>query len=149
MACWLSFIAVIFLLRPALDQRMQRANGITMFEYLVLAMLSESPDRSLQLKTLAKIVNGSLSRLSHVLTRLEARAWVRRSPLPGDGRITIATLTDAGFAKLESAAPSHVEDVRNLVFDQLTPDQVAQLRQISDQLVAGLESEGAGFPKPD
>src|SRR5262245_29263950 len=127
MSCWLTFNTVMFKLLPALDQRMQRANRITMFEYLVLAMLSESPDRSLQLKELARIANGSLSRLSHVLKRLEARDWVRRKPMPSDGRITIATLTDKGYAKLVKAAPSHVEDVRQIVFDQLTPAQVSQL----------------------
>lgn len=138
---WMRFLAVSFLLPAALEQRMQRQNGMSMFEYLVLAMLSEAPDRTQQLKALAKVVNGSLSRLSHVLKRLEARDWVRRSPKPGDGRVTVATLTDAGYATLAAAAPSHVEDVRSLVFDQLSSGQVDQLRAICERLVVPLTED--------
>ena len=83
MRAWLALNGVILLLPGTLDSQMQRDNGITMFEYLVMAMLSEAPDRTLQLKRLASVANGSLSRLSHVVTRLEKRDWVRRVPAPG------------------------------------------------------------------
>jgi DNA-binding MarR family transcriptional regulator len=112
-----------------------------MFEYLVLAMLSEAPGQTLQLKRLATIVNGSLSRLSHVVTRLEKRDWVRRAPLPENGRITMATLTPAGYDKVVASAPSHVRTVRELVFDRLGPDQVRQLASISDQLLVPLGTD--------
>src|SRR3954454_23244578 len=88
MGAWLALNGVILLLPAALDSQMQRDNGITMFEYLVLAMLSEAPGRTLQLKRLARVTNGSLSRLSHVVTRLEARDWVRREPMADNGRVT-------------------------------------------------------------
>jgi DNA-binding MarR family transcriptional regulator len=108
MRAWLALNGVILLLPGTLDSQMQRDNGITMFEYLVMAMLSEAPGRTLQLKRLASVVNGSLSRLSHVVTRLEKRDWVRREPAPDNGRITMATLTDAGYEKVvgSSASPS-------------------------------------------
>src|SRR5437764_12810193 len=141
MSAWLALNGVILLLPAALDSQMQRDNGITMFEYLVMAMLSEAPGRTLQLKRLATVVNGSLSRLSHVVTRLEKREWVRRAPLPDNGRITMATLTDAGYAKVVASAPSHVETVRELVFDGLDRTQVHQLQEISEQLLRSLDEE--------
>jgi DNA-binding MarR family transcriptional regulator len=141
MDAWLSFVGVMLLMPGALDSQMQRENGITMFEYLVMAMLSEAPGRTLQLKRLATVVNGSLSRLSHVVTRLEKRGWVRREPLPENGRVTMATLTDAGYAKVVASAPSHVRRVRELVFDQLDPQQVEQLAAISHRLQRPLDDE--------
>jgi DNA-binding MarR family transcriptional regulator len=141
MGAWLSFNGVMLLLPGALDSQMQRDNGLTMFEYLVMAMLSEAPDRTLQLKRLATVVNGSLSRLSHVVTRLEKRDWVRRAPMPDNGRVTMATLTDAGYDKVVAAAPSHVRTVRELVFDQLDPEQVGQLAAIAQRLLRPLGTD--------
>src|SRR3954471_2111479 len=83
MSAWLALNGVILLLPAALDSQMQRDNGITMFEYLVMAMLSEAPGRTLQLKRLAGAANGSLSRLSHVVTRLEEGDWGRRGAQGG------------------------------------------------------------------
>src|SRR3954453_1917661 len=138
---WLRMHGGGLLLPDALESQMQRDNGITMFEYLVMAMLSETPGRTLQLKRLATVVNGSLSRLSHVVTRLEKRDWVRREPLPENGRITMATLTDAGLAKVVASAPSHVRTVRELVFAQLDRDQVRQLAAVSEGLLAPLATD--------
>src|ERR671932_2729164 len=95
MSAWLALNGVILLLPAALDSQMQRDNGITMFEYLVLAMLSEAPERTLQLKELARVTNGSLSRLSHVVTRLERRDWGRRGTLSDKRPVTMARLPDA------------------------------------------------------
>ena len=141
MSAWLALNGVILLLPGALDSQMQRDNGITMFEYLVMAMLSEAPGRTLQLKRLARVTNGSLSRLSHVVTRLEGRDWVRREPLADNGRVTMARLTDAGYAKVVASAPSHVETVRQLVFDNLDRRQVRQLQEISTRLLRSLADD--------
>jgi DNA-binding MarR family transcriptional regulator len=141
MSAWLALNGVILLLPAALDSQMQRDNGITMFEYLVLAMLSEAPGRTLQLKRLASVTNGSLSRLSHVVTRLERRDWVRREPMADNGRVTMARLTDAGYAKVVASAPDHVETVRQLVFDNLDRRQVRQLQEISTRLLRSLADD--------
>jgi DNA-binding MarR family transcriptional regulator len=141
MGAWLALNGVILLLPGALDSQMQRDNGITMFEYLVMAMLSEAPGRTLQLKRLAGVANGSLSRLSHVVTRLERRGWVCREPVADNGRVTMARLTDAGYAKVVASAPSHVETVRRLVFDNLDRRQVRQLQEISTRLLRSLADD--------
>jgi DNA-binding MarR family transcriptional regulator len=127
---WRSFLATSELLYGALDRQLQRDAGITHASYIVLAMLSEAPDRSLRMSDLALRANSSPSRLSHAIARLEARGWVRREPAPKDGRGTVAVLTDAGWDMLVQTAPGHVAAVREHLFDQLTAEQVRALGEI-------------------
>ena len=125
------------LLPAALDSQLQREAGMTHFEFIVMTALSRQPGRRLQLKDLAVIANGSLSRLSHVISRLERQGWVRR--VSGNkGRATNAELTDKGFRKLREAGPIHFQEVRRRVFDVLTPEEVKDLRRLTGRLNAGL-----------
>src|SRR5258708_40007584 len=97
-------MATFTLLPAAIDSQLQREAGMTHFEFSVLAALSRQPGRRLQLKDLAVVANGSLSRLSHVISRLEREGWVRR--VSGTkGRATNAELTDQGHRKLMQAGP--------------------------------------------
>ena len=137
-AAWRPFIALLLRLPAALDAQLQRDAGITSFDYLVLSGLSESPNRTLRMSELAAIANSSLSRLSHVVSRLEARGWVRREACPGDGRFINAVLTDDGWAKVVATAPGHVAAVRRLFVDVLTPEQLRVLGAISDEVLTGL-----------
>ena len=136
---WLSLVAVLFRLPGVLDSQLQRDAGLSHFEYLVLAVLAETPSRTLRMSDLAVLVNGSLSRLSHVVHRLEKRGWVRRAPCPSDGRYTEARLTEAGHSKVTESGPGYVRVVRNLVIDALTPDQHAQLSDISGEIINQLD----------
>jgi DNA-binding MarR family transcriptional regulator len=110
------------------------------FEFEVLVALSRQPGRSLQLKDLAVVANGSLSRLSHVISRLERRGWVRRTS-GTKGRATHAELTDEGYRKLMETGPIHLREVRRLVFDVLTPEDVKALKQVAGRINAGLLGE--------
>jgi DNA-binding MarR family transcriptional regulator len=100
-----------------------------------MAGLSEAPERTRRMSDIAAFADGSLSRLSQVVSRLERKGWVRRSPDPTDGRYTLATLTGAGWDKVVETAPGHVGDVRRLVFDPLTKAQVRQLTNIGQRIV--------------
>ena len=132
---WLALAGVLNRLPAALDAQLRRDAGISHFEYQVLALLSEAPERTLRMSTLAVQAGGSsLPRLSQVVTRMEQRAWVRRDPDPADGRYTLAILTEDGRAKVIEAAPGHVEEVRRLVIDQLTKAQTRQLRDIGRRI---------------
>src|SRR4051794_32341222 len=97
---WRGFSALLVSLSAELDARMQRRADLSEFEYHVLAGLSEAPNRTMRMGALADFAHGSLSRLSHLIKRLERRGWVRRAPCPSDGRSTNAILTDAGWAKV-------------------------------------------------
>jgi DNA-binding MarR family transcriptional regulator len=137
-AAWRSVVALLIRLPAAIEAELQRDAGISQFEYLVLSGLSEAPDRTLRMSDLAAMASGSLSRLSHVVSRLEARGWVRREACPGDGRFINAVLTDDGWAKVVATAPGHVAAVRRLLIDLLTPEQLRELGAISDEVLAGL-----------
>jgi DNA-binding MarR family transcriptional regulator len=135
-AAWRPIVALLLRLPAALDAQLQRDAGINHFDYLVLANLSEAPCRTLRMSELAAIANSSLSRLSHVVSRLETRGWVRRESCPGDGRFINAVLTDTGWDKVVATAPGHVAAVRELLVAALTPEEFEQLGAISAHVLA-------------
>src|SRR5207244_4503209 len=94
---WRAFLGVQRLLPAALDAQLQRDAGMSHAEYMVLAMLSEAPDRSRRMSDLAARTTMSPSRVSHTVSRLEGRGWVIRRPATDDGRGSIAALTDEGW----------------------------------------------------
>ncbi len=143
---WLGLAGVLELLPTTLDSQLRRDADLTQFEYYVLAMLSESADRTLRMTALATTTNSTLPRLSHVVRRLADRGLVDKFPCPEDGRATNARLTEAGFDKLRAAAPGHVATVREHVFDALDPHQVAQLAEITRAIMARLDPEGRMKP---
>jgi DNA-binding MarR family transcriptional regulator len=94
--------------------------------------------RTMRMSDLAAFAEGSLPRLSQVVSRLEKRGWVRRTPDPADGRYTLAILTEEGWAKVVATAPGHVEAVRQFVFDPLTKPQQRQLREIGRRIMGAV-----------
>jgi DNA-binding MarR family transcriptional regulator len=88
---------------------------------------------------LADLANASLSRLSHLVKRLEDRGFVRREPDPADGRFTNAILTDLGFQTLAEAAPGHVAHVRSLVIDVISPEQLRRLGLMADRITSRID----------
>lgn len=124
---WLNLSGLMFRLPAVLDTQLQRDSGLSFIEYMVLAMLSESPERSRRMSELAALTGTSLSRLSHLVSRLERVGFVSRVPDATDGRFTLAVLADDGYAKVVESAPHHVAHVRALVFDPLSREQVTSL----------------------
>lgn len=142
LSAWVRLAAVLELLPGVLDAQLRRDAGLTHFEYYVLAMLSEAPDHTLRMTSLAQQTNATLPRLSHVVRRLEDRSLVERFPCPDDARATNARLTPVGWDKVRDSAPGHVAAVRQHVIDALTPDQVAQLTAITDSILTTLDPDG-------
>jgi DNA-binding MarR family transcriptional regulator len=140
---WLSLVRLFTWLPWSIDQQLQRDADLSMVEYQVLAMLSGSPERTMRMSSLADVTNASLSRLSHLVKRLEARGLVRREPDPADGRFTNAILTDQGLRTLTEAAPAHVAHVRSLVIDVLSPEQLRRLGRDADRIMARINISGA------
>jgi DNA-binding MarR family transcriptional regulator len=140
---WRSFLSATLGLTDALARQLQRDARMPHAYYEILVALSEAPERTLRMSELAGVRNSSRSRLSHAVARLEEAGWVRRRDCPSDKRGSFAMLTDEGYAALEAAAPGHVTEVRERLFDQLTPEQVEQLGEISAAIHRGLG------PQPD
>ncbi|MFG2177038.1 MarR family winged helix-turn-helix transcriptional regulator [Streptomyces niveus] len=145
---WVPLSGMLLGLVSALDAQLQSDAKVSFFGYLVLAGLSEAPGRTLPMSDLSILAHGSLSRLSHAVSTLEKRGWVRRSPSPENGRVTVATLTDAGYDKLVATAPGHVETVRRLVLDPIDADQLRALGQISTVIRDSMGSPRAWPPRP-
>ena len=137
---WLKLAGVMLKLAPTLDSQLQRDCDLTHFDYLCLAMLSETDDRTLRMSELAARTNASLSRLSHVVSKLEKKGWVARNPSPQSRRVTLVNLTEDGWRVLVAAAPGHVETVRSLVFDDLRPEDVEALDRIAGHIVERIEA---------
>jgi DNA-binding MarR family transcriptional regulator len=133
---WRSFLTATQTLFSTLEAQLQQDAGIPHGYYEILVRLSEAPGRAMRMSNLAEVSTSSKSRLSHAVARLEERGWIRRTECPTDRRGQVAELTDEGFAALAAAAPGHVEQVRRSLIDALTPEQVAQLRQISEAIMA-------------
>ncbi len=138
---WRTWLAVAELLLRALDAQLQRDAGISHAAYVVLAMLSESPNRSRRMSDLARRANQSQSRLSHTVARLEERGWVRRERSPEDGRGNVAVLTDAGWDIVKKLAPGHVDAVREAMFDPLTPEQASALGEALRAVIERLDPD--------
>lgn len=135
---WMSLTFMLSMLPGELGDQLQSDSGLSFTEYYVLAGLSDAPDRSMRMSKLALFANAELSRLSHMVSRLEKRGFVRRQPDPSDGRFTQAILTAAGMEHLRLAAPGHVARVRELVFDALSAEEVEQLHRITEKVNARL-----------
>jgi DNA-binding MarR family transcriptional regulator len=135
---WAQLSTMILRLQPVLSAQLQREFGISQFEYLILARLSEAPGSMLRMSVLATVTGSSLPRLSQAVGRLEKRGWMSRRPDAEDSRYTLAVLNRAGLRQLKEAAPSHVEAVRELVFDRLTRVQTKQLGAICQRILDGL-----------
>jgi DNA-binding MarR family transcriptional regulator len=132
---WRAYLESTKILFDALDRHLQRQSQLPHAYFEVLVRLSEAPGRALRMSELAQVTLSSRSRLSHAVARLEERGWVQRASVATDRRGQIATLTDAGLAILQAAAPGHVENVRQYVIDALTPEQLAQLTAIGETII--------------
>jgi DNA-binding MarR family transcriptional regulator len=138
---WVPFVRMLWWLPAAIDDQLQRDSDMSHFEYGILAALSEADAGTLRMSELAIYANGSLSRLSRAVARLERRGWATRKPDPADGRYTLATLTGNGRAVLVEAAPGHAEAMNRLVFDVLTKNQARQLGIIASRILNAIDTE--------
>jgi DNA-binding MarR family transcriptional regulator len=138
---WRAWLYSAQLLMDRLDRELTHETGISHAYYEILVALSETPGRMLRMSQLADRCLSSRSRLSHAVSRLEERGWVRRQLCEDDGRGQLAVLTDEGLAALAAAAPVHVESVRSHLFDQLSREQVDAMRDIGETLLRHLDSQ--------
>jgi DNA-binding MarR family transcriptional regulator len=142
---WRSLMRLMFTLRPALDEDLQRSCGLSSTEYSVLMHLSESPGRQLRMSELADRTSLSPSRISRVVDAMARAGLVERrtGSGSGDGRNTFASLTGSGLSTLQRAWPHHLHSVRHRAFDRLTADETRLLGSILLRLTEGDSSSGA------
>src|SRR3954465_13811347 len=141
---WRAWLYSSLLLQDRLDRELTHETGISHAYYEILVALSETPGRMMRMSELADRCLSSRSRLSHAVSRLEERGWVRRQVWESDAGGQPPPLTDEGFAPLEAAAPVHVTGVRTHLFDQLSAQQIENLRDIGETLLRHLDPQPGG-----
>lgn len=146
MSTWLPFVRLLELLPQALDRKLRETVGINHAHYAILVTLARHPERRLLMGDLAQQSASSPSRLTHSISALEAKGWVRRAPCSFDRRAQYAELTEDGLQMLRTAAPVHVAQVRELVFAQLDEEEAEQLGHLARKLLLGIEGSDAGTP---
>jgi DNA-binding MarR family transcriptional regulator len=139
MRAWVGLLKMGWLIEVGIGRDLTEA-GLSFADYHVLASLSETPGHQLRITDLATRISWSKSRLSHQLSRMQARGLVCRSTCPSDARGALAVLTPAGLEAIQKAAPGHVESIRRHLLQPLSPKQVAALADIAEAVLSG----GAG-----
>src|SRR6476620_11019357 len=136
---WRAWLAMGSRLPAALNRQLQRDSDLSLQDFDVLVQLTDVEDERVRVSALAAARGWERSRLSHHVTRMERRGLVAREECGDDGRGAFVVLTPEGRAAIEAAAPGHVRTVRSLVFDALTPAEVASLEAITSKVLGRLE----------
>ena len=128
---WRGLLRMNRQLNARMNRQLQDEYGISLADYDVLVVLSEAPEGRLRVFEVTDALAWEQSRVSHQLARMQRRGLIARECCAADARGAFAVLTAAGRAAIERAAPAHVEQVRQLVFDGLSPDQLAALTAVT------------------
>lgn len=131
---WRAFLRGHRVVFVGLDEALTK-HGVRLTEYEIISMLSEAPGGRLRMSALADIVVQSRSRLTHTATRLERLGWVERHAVREDRRGVELTLTTVGWELLERLAPLHVQSVRDVIVDQLEPEEFTVLGQLMTRII--------------
>lgn len=137
-AVWRALARLLVLLPRALDADLRDAARLSLAEYVVLMNLSEAPNRQIRMTDLANRVGLSLSRISRMLDGFAAQGLIVKDRVADDARGSLATLTDAGLARLRVAYPAHLASVRDRVVDHLGELDLAGLATALQRVERGL-----------
>jgi DNA-binding MarR family transcriptional regulator len=137
---WRGLLQMTSQLNARMNRQLQDDYGVSLADYDVLVALSEAPAGRLRVFEIADALAWEQSRVSHQLARMQRRGLVARAECRADARGAFVVLTDAGRAAIERAAPAHVETVRELVFDGLSPDELAALTAITSDVLDRLRA---------
>lgn len=137
---WRSFLRMQAQLTTRLSRELQADSDLSIADYDVLVHLTDLEGGRRRILELARELDWEKSRMSHHLARMAKRGLIAREECPADGRGAFIAITPEGQAAIEAAAPRHVETVRRLVFDALTPEQVAALGAVSDRILTQLDT---------
>jgi DNA-binding MarR family transcriptional regulator len=142
MRAWRGLLRMGWLIEAGIGRDLAEAD-LSFADYHVLANLSETPGHQMRITDLAARISWSKSRLSHQLSRMQARGLVCRSTCPTDARGALAVLTPAGLEAIQNAAPGHVESIRRHLLQPLSPEQVGALADIAEAVLSGCAGKEA------
>lgn len=134
LSCWRAYIESSQRLLTQLEEDLRSVSGLSLADYHVLVLLSESPGQRLRMGDLANRLVFSPSRLTYQISSMQRRGLVTRQACPRDRRGSEAVLTAAGLLALRDAAPAHLTSVREHLMDDLTEAEVDCLTRVFDRL---------------
>lgn len=137
---WRSLMAMHADLSQYIERQLRVRNGLSRADYEVLALLSEAPDGRLRAFELGEALRWEKSRLSQHLTRMEGRGLVMREHCPTDQRGTVAAVTSRGREVIAAAAEPHAADVRAVLLDHMTPEQLDLVRELGELVRTRVEA---------
>ncbi|MEU2284208.1 helix-turn-helix domain-containing protein [Streptomyces sp. NPDC013178] len=140
---WRSFVRLHERLGGRLARLLQSESKVSAADFAVLVHLTDVPEGRQRYQDLSRALEWEKSRMSHHIARMASRGLVVREECAEDGRGAFVVITEAGRAAIEAAAPLHVEAVRSLFLDHVTPAELRTLAQISERVVAKLDEEQA------
>ncbi|KIH97808.1 MarR family transcriptional regulator [Streptomonospora alba] len=140
-AAWKSFIRMQEILIGRLSRLVRADSEMSASDYIVLAKLTEAPDGQMRFLELAKLIEWEKSRMSHQVTRMVKRGLVVKKECPEDARGAFIVATPLGYEAIQDAAPMHVEHVRRLFIDALTPNQLNTFARLSQRILEHVEKQ--------
>ncbi len=140
-SAWLAIRRMRARLDLQIARDLTRDTGLSEADYDVLSNLSEAPGDAMRVQELARLMHWSSSRLAHQVTRMQQRGLVHREAMASDGRGSMISLTAAGRARIEQAAPLHVASVRKHFIDLLSPAEVLVLAEVSQRVLGKLQQD--------
>lgn len=132
---WRSFYAMRRQLDRALENQLQADAGISAPDYEILLAIFDSPHKRLRSRDLAEIIGWEKSRISHQVSRMEARGLVDRQECEDDLRGTWVGITADGRRATLGAMRKHTTAIRSLFFDVLSPAELAALSSASGKVL--------------
>jgi DNA-binding MarR family transcriptional regulator len=138
---WREWLAMNAELPATLHRQLQEDSALSLPDFDVLVQLTDTPEGKVRIVPLASALGWERSRLSHHVKRMEGRGLVRREECAEDGRGAFVVLTPTGREAIEGAAPQHARTVRELVFDDLTEDELDSLAQFTEKVLTRLRAE--------
>ncbi|HEX3829608.1 MAG TPA: helix-turn-helix domain-containing protein [Sporichthyaceae bacterium] len=138
---WRGLLTMHTQLTTYLAREMAAESDMSMADFAVLVALTDNLGGRVRAYALAESLGWEKSRLSHQLARMAGRGLIERADCSEDARGQVVCVTPAGRAAIEAAAPAHVENVRRVLIDVLTPAQIKALTGISETVLAALDRE--------
>jgi DNA-binding MarR family transcriptional regulator len=134
LAAWRSLLRAHASLLRRLDTDLQRATGLALADFDVLAQLAQAHGE-LRMTELADRALVSRSGMSRRVARLVDEGLLRRDRAGSDGRGVVVALTEAGIARLAETAPVHARGISELFVAQLDDQELALLERALNKVI--------------
>jgi DNA-binding MarR family transcriptional regulator len=141
---WRSLQFMQMRLEGELARQLAAHSALSYPDYLVLVALTDKLDGRMRLFELAAELGWEKSRLSHQVARMNDRGLVTKEKCEADRRGAFVVVTERGRLEIAAAAPGHVDAVRRLFVDRLSPAQLDAVGDVAEVVLAALDASVDG-----